>query len=203
MALALLLSLISTGNALEVSLWTDRDNAVYFPGEALTVYFMASQACYVAVYNVEPGGGVTQLFPPSGDNGWVRASQTYQLPPSDADYDYRVSAPAGTETIICVASQERLPALHDEGPDIVTAFVDIEIKESEPAELIIVSQPRGCRIYLTETASGVREYVGDTPRAIVVRPGDYTVEIKRAGFRTIKRRVQLDPGEKHKVFVRL
>lgn len=203
MALALLMSLVSAGNALEVSLWTDRDNAVYYPGEALTVYFTASRTCYLAVYDVEPGGGVTRLFPPQGDDGWVQAGQTYQLPPDQADYDYRVSGPAGMETIICVASTERLPELHEEGPDIATAFLDIQIREIEPAELIVVSQPRNCRIYITETASGMREYVGETPRAVVLKPGEYVVEIKRAGFRSLKRSVRLEPGEQHKVFVRL
>lgn len=200
---ALILALVSAGNALEVSVWTGRDNAVYHPGEALTIYFEASQACYLAVYDVEPGGGVTRLFPPQGEDGWIEAAQTYRLPPEQADYDYRVSGPAGTETIICVASPDRLPSLDDDGSDIVTASVDVQIEESAPAELIIVSQPRDCRIYLTETASGVQEYVGDTPRAIVVRPGEYLVEIKKAGFRTVKRTVRLDPGEKRKVLVRL
>ncbi|MBE0432100.1 DUF4384 domain-containing protein [candidate division WOR-3 bacterium] len=203
MVFALLLSLVSAGSALEISLWTDRDNAVYYPGEVLTIYFKADRACYLAVYNVEQGGGVTRLFPPQGDDGWIRGGQTYQLPPDDADYDYRVSGPAGTETIICVASTQRLPELHDEGPDIVTAFLDIQIKESEPAELIIVSEPRNCRIYITEKASGSREYVGETPRAIVLKPGEYVVEMKRAGFRSLKRSVSLEPGEKRKVFVRL
>ncbi|UCD19746.1 MAG: DUF4384 domain-containing protein [candidate division WOR-3 bacterium] len=203
MVFIMLLSLVSANTAVNVSLWTDHDDAIYHPGELLTIYFTADQGCFLAVYNVDQGGGVTRLFPLQGDDGWVRGGQTYQLPPEYADYDYRVSGPEGVETIIAVASRERLPALQDKGPDIVTEVIDVQIKESEPAELIIVSSPRNCRIYITEEVSGEREYVGDTPRAIVLKPGGYIVDVKKAGFRSVRRSVDLGPGEKRKVFVRL
>jgi hypothetical protein len=203
MFFALLMSLITAGAPLEVSLWTDREGAPYSPGDLLTIYFSANQSCYVAVYNIEQGGGVTRLFPPEEDNGWVRGGQVYQLPPDYADYDYRVTGPAGVETIILVASNSRLPALHDEGPDIVTEVMDVEIKEPEPAELIIVTVPPRCRIYVIEAESGNREYAGESPRAIVMNPGEYMVEIKKAGYRTLKRTVSLNPGEKRKVHVKL
>ncbi len=199
----LLLSLIALGNPLEISLWVDRDPAVYHPGDNLTIYFVANQGCYLALYNVEQGGGVSQLFPLEDDDGWVRAGQTYQLPPEYADYDYGVRGPEGIETVIAVASENRLPQLHDEGPDIVTEVIDIQIKEPEAAELIIVSAPSNCRIYITEIASGETEYVGNTPRQIGLRPGEYSVEIKKAGYRTLQRSVSLRAGEKRKVHVRL
>jgi len=203
MFFALLMSLITAGAPLEVSLWTDHEGAPYNTGDLLTIYFSANQSCYVALYNIEQGGGVTRLFPPEDDNGWVRGGQVYQLPPDYADYDYRVTGPAGVETIILVASVNRLPALNDDGPDIITEVVDIEITEPEPAELMIVTVPRRCRIYITETESGNREYAGESPRAIVLNPGEYMVEIKKAGFRTLRRSVSLEPGEKRKVRVQL
>ena len=203
MLFVLLMSLISAGAPLEVSLWTDREGAPYSPGDMLTIYFSATEWCYLAVYNIEQGGGVTRLFPPEDDNGWLRGGQVYQLPPDYADYDYKVTGPAGVETIIVVASTSRLPGLNDEGPDIVTQLMDIEIKESEPAELIIVTAPPGCRIYVTETESGNREYAGESPLGIVLKPGEYLVEVKKAGYRTLRRNVSLSPGEKRKVRVGL
>jgi hypothetical protein len=199
----LLLSLITAGNPLEISLWVDKEDAIYHPGDNLTVYFSANESCHFAVYNVEQGGGVTQLFPPEDDNGWIRGGQTYQLPPEYADYDYAVKGPEGVETIIAVACQDHLPTLEEEGPDIVTEVIDIQIKEPESAELIIVTAPKNCRIYITEVESGETEYVGDTPLGVVVKPGEYIVEIKKAGYRTLKRTVSLLPGEKRKVHVRL
>jgi hypothetical protein len=199
----LILSLFTAVNPLEITLWVDREDAVYTPGDNLSVYFTANQDCYLAVYNVEQGGGVSRLFPPEDDDGWIRGGQVYQLPPEHADYDYRISGPEGVETIIAVASSTRLPGIDDEGPDIVTQLIDIQISEPEPAELIIVSDPRNCRIYITEVESGTTEYVGDSPRVIGLKPGEYTVEIKKAGYRTLRRTVSLQPGEKRKVHVRL
>jgi hypothetical protein len=203
MVFVMLLSLITLNSDLQVSMWADQDDAIYHPGDLLTIYFTANQGCFLAVYNVEQGGGVSRLFPPQGDDGWVRGGQTYQLPPEHADYDYRVSGPEGVETIIAVATLDRLPTLQDEGPDIVTEVIDVQIQEPESAELIIVSEPRDCRIYITEELSGLREYVGDTPRAIVLKPGEYVVEVKKAGYRSLRRSVDLRPGEQRKVFVRL
>lgn len=199
----ILLSLITAGNPLEISLWVDKEDAIYRPGDNLTVYFSANRDCYFVVYNVEQGGGVTQLFPPEDDNGWIRGGQTYQLPPEYADYDYAVKGPEGVETVIAVACIDHLPALEEEGPDIATELIDIQIKEPESAELIIVTVPKNCRIYITEVESGETEYVGDSPRGVVVRPGEYIVEIKKAGYRTLERNVSLRPGEKRKVHVRL
>ena len=203
MFFVLLMSLVTAGAPLEVSVWTDHEGTPYNPGDLLTIYFSADQSCYLAVYNIEQGGGVTRLFPPEDDNGWIRGGQVYQLPPEYADYDYRVSGPAGVETIMAVASTNRLPALNDEGADIVTEFIDIEITDPEPAELVIVTVPPNCLIYVTETESGNREYAGEAPRAIVLRPGEYIVEVKKAGYRTLSRTVSLSPGEKRKVHVRL
>ena len=203
MSLAILLSLIALNNPLQVSLWVDRQDRVYQPGDNLFIYFSASQDCFVALYDIEQGGGVTRLFPPEDADGWVRGGQTYQIPAESADYDYVVSGPEGVETMIVMASQDRLPELHDEGPGIATEMIDIQIKELEPAELIIVSAPKKCRIYVTEAESGIREYVGKTPRGIVLRPGEYFVEIKKVGYRPLERSISLAAGEDRKVFVRL
>ena len=119
MLLVSILALIALNNPLAVSVWVDRDDAVYSPGENLFVYFSSNQGCYLAVYNVEQGGGVNRLFPPDGDDGWIRGGQTYQLPSQSSDYDYVVSGPEGVETIVTMASRERLPTLDDEGGDIV------------------------------------------------------------------------------------
>jgi hypothetical protein len=203
MSLVILLSLIAISNPLEISLWVDRQDGVYHPGDNLFIYFSASQDCFVALYDIEQGGGVSRIFPPEAGDGWIKGGQTYQIPAQSADYDYVVSGPEGVETMIAMASRERLPALNDEGPDIVTEMIDVQIKELAPAELIIVSTPDKCRIYITEAESGVREYVGKTPRGIVLRPGEYFVEIKKVGCRPLERSVSLVAGENRKVFVRL
>jgi hypothetical protein len=203
MLLVSILALIAINNPLAVSIWVNRDDAVYAPGENLYVYFSANQGCYLAVYNVEQGGGVNRLFPPDGDDGWIRGGQTYQLPSESSDYDYVVSGPEGVETIVVMASRGRLPTFDDEGDDVVTEIIAIQIKDVDSAELVIVSKPKKCRIYVVEAESGAREYVGQTPRAVVLRPGEYFVEIKKVGYRPLERSVRLEPGETRKVYVKL
>jgi hypothetical protein len=203
MLLVSILALIALNNPLAVSIWVNQDDEVYTPGENLYVYFSANQGCYLAVYNVEQGGGVTRLFPPDGDDGWIRGGQTYQLPSQSSDYDYVVSGPEGVETIVALASRQRLPTLDDEGDDIVTEIVAIQIKDVESAELVIVSKQKNCRVYVIEAESGAREYVGQTPRAVVLRPGEYFVEIKKVGYHSLERSVRLQPGETRKVYVKL
>lgn len=201
--LFLILSLLTVNGSLNVELWVDREDAVYYPTDNLRIFFRTNRDCFVAVFNIEKGGRVNMLFPQEEEDGWVEAGRVYQLPPRNADYDYVVSGPEGIETIIAVASINRLPTLQDEGPDIVSEAVDIYIREPEPARLSIVSKPNNCRIYITEAESGDEEYIGKTPRTIVMRPGEYTVEIKKVGYRTLKRRIWLDPGERRRVFVEL
>jgi hypothetical protein len=114
-----------------------------------------------------------------------------------------IEGPEGVESIIAVASKERLPELDDEGKDIVTKVVEIHIEEPEPAKLRIISTPKNCRIYITDVDTGEEEYIGKSPRTIGIRPGQYRVRIKKFGYRTLIRKIWLDPGERRRVFVKL
>ncbi len=197
------LAFLTITSTLDIDVWVDKDDAVYHPTENLQINFRANQDCFVAVYNIEQGGRITRLFPPEGNNGRVEAGQVYLLPPESADYDYVIEGPEGTETVIAVASKDRLPDLYDEGPGIVSKSIEIYIEEPEPSTLRIISTPDDSRIYIMETFSGDEEYVGQTPRTIVLRPGEYRVTIKKLGYRTLTRRIWLDPGERRRVFVKL
>ncbi len=203
MALVIIFSLLTANHALDIDVWFDREDAEYYPTENLKVFFQASQDCFIAVYNVEVGGRENLLFPPAGDNGWVEAGQIYELPPETADYDYVISGPEGIETIVVVASRDRLPDLYDEGSDVVRETAEIYIKEPEPATLRIISTPKNSRIYITEIEFEDKEYIGKTPHTIVLRPGEYIVEIRKLGYRTLTRKVWLEPGERRRVFVKL
>ncbi len=203
MSVLLILSLLYVNQALEIDVWFDREEPVYYPTDNLQVFFRANQDCYIAVYNIEVGGRENILFPLEGETGWVEAHQTYKLPPDAADYDYVVGGPEGTETIIVLASRERLPDLSDEGPDVVRETAEIYIEEPEPAVLRIISTPKNCLIYITEVGFDDSEYSGEAPRTIVLRPGEYIVKIKKFGYRTLTRRIWLEPEERRRVFVKL
>ncbi|MGB3478501.1 MAG: DUF4384 domain-containing protein [bacterium] len=203
MLLAIILSLFTVGNALDIDIWVDKEDGIYYPNEKLTVYFQVDRECYLAVYDIETGGGASMLFPLDGHDGWVEAGRTYQLPSEDADYDYIVGGSEGIETIIAVGSIDRLSNLEDERMGVIRKSIEIYIEEPEPALLRIISTPKSCQIYITEIASGDEVSIGKTPRTIALKPGEYLIEIKKFGFKTLERRIWLEPGDRRRVFVKL
>ncbi len=199
----ILLSLVTFQGPLNVDLWVDREDATYYPTENLKVFFRTDDDCFVAVYNIEGGGRTTLLFPPETEDGWVEAGIIYELPPETEDYDYVISGPEGIETVIALASRERLPTLDDETPDVVSEAIEIYIKEPEAAKLRIISTPDRCRIYIVDIDSGDEEYIGKAPRTIGLRPGEYIIKVRKLGYRTLTRRIWIEPGERRRVFVKL
>ena len=199
----ILLSLLMFNSSLNIDLWVNKEDAVYYPTENLKVFFQTNRNCYIAVYNIEPGGRVSRLFPPEDANGWIEADQIYTLPPETTDYDYVIEGSEGIETIIALASEQRLPLLDDEGTDIISEAIEIYIKEPDPVKLRIISTPKDCQIYITDVATDDEEYVGETPRTIVLRNGEYVVKIEKLGFRTLTRRISLESSERRRVFVKL
>jgi hypothetical protein len=203
MLFTVLLSLFAISSPPDIDIWVNKEDATYYPNEKLTVFFQVDQDCYVAVYDIEVGGSASMLFPQEGMDGWVEAGRVYELPPADADHDYVIGGAEGIETIIAVGSIEWLPDLDDNGVDVVHQSVEIYIEEPEPAKLRIISTPKRCRIYITEVASGNGVSLGKTPRTIVLRPGEYIVKIKKLGYKTLVRRICLDPHDMRRVFVKL
>jgi hypothetical protein len=101
---------------LRVQVWTDREEeAVYYPGEEVTVHVTTNDGAYVLVYDIDTEGRVRRLFPAPGDPGYVHAHEVVSLPGPHAAFDYLVTGPPGIETIEAVAS--RLPLLPWEGPE--------------------------------------------------------------------------------------
>lgn len=195
-------SQIDTVNPLNVDVWLDRDDYTFYPGDRIKIFFKSDRDCYVAIYDIDVGGRESLLFPPQGENGYVQKDRVYELPPRDADYDYEVTGPEGIERIIVLASPEKLPAL-DDTDRVFRKEIKLSIEEPEPAKLRIISTPPKCKIYIKEVKSGEKVYIGKTPRTIVLKPGEYIVEIKKWGYQTMKRRIRLEPDEKRRVYVHL
>ncbi len=201
--LGIILCTVLVSTLPNVDVWVDKEDAIYYPTEKLNVFFTVDKACYVAIYTIEVGGGVSHLFPLEGEDGWVQAGMVYELPPPDADYEYVIYGEPGLETIIAVASQQRLPGLDDEAPDIVRTEVEIYVEEPEPATLRIISTPPKCRVYIYSVIDEEEEYVGMAPLTVGVEPGEYIVTVERSGYRTLTRTVWLEVGERRRVFVKL
>jgi len=189
-------------DTVNLDIWLDRDDYTFYPGDRIKIFFKADRDCYVAIYDIDTGGRESLLFPLQGENGYILKDRVYELPSSDADYDYEVTGPAGIERIIILASTEEPPALSD-SEWIFKKEIELSIEEPEPAKLRIISTPPKCKIYIKEVKSNNRVYIGKTPRTIVLKPGEYIVEIKKWGYQTIKRRIRLEPDEKRRVYVHL
>ncbi len=199
--LLLTFATVSAGPLIEA--WVNNEDGVYRPGDALRIFFRVDEDCYVAVYNIEVGGRESRLFPSDGDLGRVQANRNYELPPENANFDYVISGPEGVETIIILASSEKPPTLGDDDASIGRQIIEIYVEEPEPARLRIITTPKHGRVFITEVASGTEEYLGQAPCTITIRPGEYLIEIERYGYRTLRRRIRLGPGERRRVFVKL
>lgn len=193
---------IAPASPLNIDLYLNKEEPVYVPGERLKIFFKVDKDCYVAVYNIDVGGREKLLFPQQGDNGFVQANKVYELPPADADFDYEITGPEGIEKIIILASIKELPDLADT-IEVSKREIELSIEEPELAKLRIIATPPKCRIYIKEVMTGERVYVGKTPRTIVLKRGEYIVEIKKLGYQTIKRRIWLEPDEKRRIYVSL
>jgi len=93
-------------NVPDIELWVNKgSNSTYYYGEDIAVFLEAKQDCYVVVYDIDPSGEVTILYP-SGPFGstFVTANKIYRMPDYDDDYALEVSGRSGTDHIFAVAS---------------------------------------------------------------------------------------------------
>jgi len=84
---------------LSIEIWTDRSS--YQIGERLTLGFEVHPQSYVYIYDIDPSGLISQVFPNSlsGDN---HIEGRYTLP--DGPYVLTVGGPAGQEFLQAIAS---------------------------------------------------------------------------------------------------
>ncbi|MBN2544140.1 DUF4384 domain-containing protein [bacterium] len=89
-----------------IDVWLNKSGgSSYRTGEEIRVYFRSEYSGYVVIYDIEPDGNCSILFPYySNDNNYVHAGRTYKIPGRRDNYTLRVSGPAGLETIIAVLS---------------------------------------------------------------------------------------------------
>jgi hypothetical protein len=122
---------LSADTPLQVEVWLDRgDGAVYYSGDAMTVYFKTDRPSFVTVYNIDSDGYVNILYPfyPGMDN-YVAGGRTYAIPGGGYDLDLVVDEPVGIGYIEVVASEE--PFYLDEWP-----FLSHSYEETAGVEVI-------------------------------------------------------------------
>ncbi len=99
---------LSDADGPDIEVWTNKGyDATYYYGEDVAVYFRAERDCYVVVYDIDPSGWVTILFPSNYYNStYVTGDRVYRIPDYYSDYTLEVSSRSGTEHIFAVASYD-------------------------------------------------------------------------------------------------
>lgn len=97
---------------LNVDVWVNKgEGATYYYGEDVAIYFRASDDCYVVVYDIDPEGNVSLIYPADYDSDtFVRGGDIYRIPDTYDDYRLEVSGPSGSEYIYAVASYSPMSA---------------------------------------------------------------------------------------------
>ncbi len=86
------------GGPVKLALWTDQ--AVYKPGELMTVYAQPSAPCHLTLISLNASGKATVLFPSEFDpDNLVRPETALAVPDEKAHYQFRLKE-TGRETII-------------------------------------------------------------------------------------------------------
>lgn len=103
-------------SALDIDIWVNKgDGATYYFGEDVAVYFRTSTDCYVVVYDIDPAGNVSLLYPTEYDSDcFVHGGEVYRIPDPNDDYSLEITGPRGKEFIYAVASYDYI-----ESPDFI------------------------------------------------------------------------------------
>lgn len=105
---------ITQAGTLKVSIQTDRADATYAKGEAIRLFVTANEDAYVSVFDIGPGGQVTQLFPNAyqSDNHLL-AGHPVEIAGGNTGANITVSGPAGRELVKVIASDKPLTVIPD------------------------------------------------------------------------------------------
>ena len=88
----------------------DRENRVYRPGDAVQLSVEVNEDAYLWVYDTGTSGKVHRIFPNRhDDNNFVRAGVPVAIPGPDANYDFQVTHPRGTELLTIIATTDNKP----------------------------------------------------------------------------------------------
>lgn len=104
---------------LDLSITTHLGNAqVFRDGDPLSFFISLGSDAHVVLVYEDATGTVSQIVPnPRFEKTFVRAGDFISMPPPDASFTLRVSAPFGAERAWLFASEQPLPGL----PNDVTA----------------------------------------------------------------------------------
>lgn len=107
------------GSPLELSITTHLGDAqVFRDGDPLSFFISLGSDAHVMLVYEDAAGGVSLIVPnPRFETTLVRAGDYISMPPPDASFTLRVSAPFGAERAWLFASEQPLPGLQRSAAD--------------------------------------------------------------------------------------
>ncbi len=198
-------------SAFSIKIKTDRQ--VYSPKEALKIQLELSRDAYVYVYDINPEGQATLLFPNgfSWDNFLKAGRHTL---PDRPTYSWVVTEPLGVELLQAIAllkplalpelvaqDENPFPQLSDDPKALraqIQKLIEITVEPDEwaadwtqfliapaVAHLKIISEPQGAQVYVNGELRGV------SPLELEVAPGRVRIEIIKSGYQRWSKTVTL------------
>lgn len=202
---------------LEVKIWTDFQ--LYTPGEPLRIHLRLNRDAYVYVYNVNPAGRVTLLFPNAfSPNPFLQAGE--HVLPDKPDYSLVVEKLYGVETLQVLALLKPLPLLEElstqgweevpfpplrgkpeELKPQVERLIRITVEPDEWAAdwAQFVVGPAVAHLSVTTDPPGARvllngKEMGTTPLTLDLEPGQFLLVLRKEGYRPWLKSVRLGNG---------
>ncbi len=98
------------GNMVRIGTTKGGGYQVYYEGDVVIFTIQVSKPLYVYVYNINPKGSVTLLYPKVGDaESRKQAGLLYRLPDENDSWEIKVESPYGKDVVKVFASDRRLP----------------------------------------------------------------------------------------------
>lgn len=94
-------SSLSRDKNFRVKIYPERgESAVYYKDELLRFKIKSNKSCYIYVYYVDAGGGITMIFPnPYNSSNRITANRVYTIPQPGTGFKLKVQCPFGSEII--------------------------------------------------------------------------------------------------------
>jgi hypothetical protein len=194
----------------EPTLQITTDKRSYVPGEPIEIDIQIDRESYLYLYDIDPAGTVTLLYPNRFQPDPQVSAGRLHLP--GEGYRLVIGTPEGVETLVALASSVPLPELTapakgtfrqmEESPEVFAQGLETELDEAEwtsawtqftvyrpKAVVHIDSQPTHARILIDGRLRGY------TPKELVLPAGEVTIALEKPGYERFSETVVLHDQE--------
>jgi len=183
---------------------------IYAPGEPIEITIQVARESYLYLYDIDPAGAVTLLYPNCFSPNSQVSPGTVSLP--GKGYQLIVGEPEGIETLVAVASSILLPELTapvkgsfrqmDGSPEAFAQGLETKLSNAQWASAwtqITVYQPKAV-IHIASQPAHARILIGGklrgyTPKDLVLPAGNVTIALEKAGYERFSETILLRDQE--------